>query len=376
MLTQPELVALARSLRDERVLSVYLDGSTVDPKARRVWRLELDHQLKNIRQNIQGTSHSERTLFDDCVTQLEKELVRFDGALGAPGWAGFITAEGAKYAELLPVPMPTVASWRKGPRVAPYVRALKQNQAVIVIVADKLDAKMYRYVQGTLEHLDDLHARVVTDQPYHMSKAPRLGFHSGLRGTPGRDETQRELNVASQRMMSETAQRVLRAAWDGAWILVGGIPAASTRLMQELDEVAPGRVRQLASLDVHATLAEITTAVRQGASQLRDDLDSQRIGDMVDREQAIGLAVVGRTATDRALQQKRVRELYLTHGFLEDHVRDAEDAVRDALDQGAAVEEVERRAAERLDRHGGIAARLRYRLAAEADRGAEDVVQH
>ena len=145
--------------------------------------------------------------------------------------------------------------------------------------------------------------------------------------------------------------------------------------MQELNEVAAGRVRQLGSLDVHATPAEITTAVQQGASQLRDDLDTQRIGDMVEREQPIGLAVVGRTATDRALQQKRVRELYLTHGFLEDHMRDAEDAVRDALDQGAAVEEVERLAAEQLDRHGGIAARLRYRLASESDRGTTDVAQ-
>ncbi len=374
MLTQQELVALARSLRDERVLSVYLDGSAVDPKARRVWRLELDHQLKDIRQNIQGTSHSERALFDDCVRQLDKQLVSFDGALGAAGWAGFITAEGAKYAELLPVPMPTLASWRKGPRVAPYVRALKQNRAVIVVVTGKRDATLYRYVHGILEHLDDLHARVVTDEPTHMSKAPRLGFHSGVRGSPGRDETQREVNAASQRLMSDTAQRVMRAAWDGAWILVGGIPEASTRLVQELNESALGRVRQLLPLDIHASTSEISTAVQQAASQLRDELDVQRISDMVDREQAIGLAVVGRTATDRALQQKRVRELYVSHGFLEDHMRDAEDAVRDALDQGAAVEEVERSAAERLDRLGGIAARLRYRLAAaEPEAGAAGV---
>ena len=70
----------------------------------------------------------------------------------------------------------------------------------------------------------------------------------------------------------------------------------------------------------------------------------------------------GHAAAERALQQKRVRELYITHRFLEEHTRHAEDAVRDAIDQGATVEEVERGAAERLDKHGGIAARLRYRL--------------
>jgi Bacterial archaeo-eukaryotic release factor family 10 len=376
MLTHEELVALARSLRDERVLSVYLDGSVADPKEKRVWRLELDHRLKDIRQNIQGTPHSERALFDDCVRQLEHQLATFDGALGAPGWVGFITAEGAKHAELLPVPMPTLASWRKGPRVAPYVRALKQNRPVIVVVADKRESTLYRYVHGVLEHLDDLHARIVTEEPTHMSKAPRLGFHSGVHGHPGRDQAQREVIAASKKLISDTAQRVMRAGSDSAWIMVGGIPEVSAHLVQELNELAPGRVRQLVSLDIHASTAEIATAVQYGASQLRDELDAQRIGDMVENEQAIGLAVVGRTATDRALQEKRVRELYLSHGFLEDHMRDAEDAVRDALDQGAAVEEVERSAAERLDRYGGIAARLRYRLTvAEPGAGAAGVAR-
>ncbi|MGQ0640902.1 MAG: baeRF10 domain-containing protein [Gemmatimonadaceae bacterium] len=362
MLTYQELVALAQSLRDQRVLSVYLDGSVADPKDKHVWRLELDHQLKSIRQNIHGTSHSERELFEDCVRHLDKLLADFHGALGAPGWAGFITGDSAPCAELLPVPMPTLASWRKGVRIAPYVRALKQNRPVIVLVADTRDATMYKYVHGTLEHIADAHARVVTDEPTHMSNAPRPGFHPGVRGTPGKDESQREVVVASKRMIADVAERAVKAAGNDGWILAGGIPEVASHVVGAIAERASDRVRQLASLDIHASEAQIATAAQKGASALRDDFDAQRIAAMIDREQATGLAAFGHAAAERALQQKRVRELYITHRFLEEHTRHAEDAVRDALDQGATVEEVERGAAERLDKHGGIAARLRYRL--------------
>jgi hypothetical protein len=362
MLNHQELVALARSLREERVLSVYLDGSVADPKERRLWRLELDHQIKNIRQNIQGTSHSERELFDECVRHLDKLLAPFDGALGAPGWAGFISRAGAQYAEALPVPMPTLASWRKGARIAPYMRAFKQNRPVVVVVVDTRSATMYRYVQGALEHIDDLHARVVTDEPMHMSKPPRVGFNPGIRGTPGKDETQREVLHASKRMIADAAARAVKAAGEDGWLLIGGIPEIASHLTQAIGEQARGRVRQMSPLDIHATEAQIASAAQEGASALRDDFDAERIANMIDREQATGLAAFGPAATERALQQLRVRELYLSHRFIEEQTRHAEDAVRDAIDQGAIVEEVEREAAERLDKHGGIAARLRYRL--------------
>jgi hypothetical protein len=55
--------------------------------------------------------------------------------------------------------------------------------------------------------------------------------------------------------------------------------------------------------------------------------------------------------------------LYITPRFLEDNMVEAEEAVRNALDQGAAVEQLSRDAAAALDEHGGLGARLRYRVA-------------
>src|SRR5450756_672943 len=76
-----------------------------------------------------------------------------------------------------------------------------------------------------------------------------------------------------------------------------------------------------------------------------------------------GLGALGPTATRETLDQRRVRDLFLTHRYLENHAAEAEDAVRSAIDQGAMVEEVSGAAAEQLDAHGGMAARLRYRVA-------------
>jgi hypothetical protein len=56
-----------------------------------------------------------------------------------------------------------------------------------------------------------------------------------------------------------------------------------------------------------------------------------------------------------------VRDLYVTHRFLEDHAAEAERAIRAALDQDASVEEVSGQAAERLNEHGGMAVGLRFR---------------
>lgn len=128
-----------------------------------------------------------------------------------------------------------------------------------------------------------------------------------------------------------------------------------------MDESARGRVSCLESLDVHSSDAEIARAAEQGASTLRDTVDLHRVQEIMQQAEGNGPVALGPADTRVALEQLRVRELYLTHSFIEDHAAEAEDAVRSALSQGAFVEEVSRDAAQQLDGHGGMAARLRYR---------------
>ena len=376
MLMYAELVSLARALRDERVLSIYLDGTAEDPAAKRVWRVELNHALKDIRRRLAGSSAHERTQFERCVALLEEQLSRFDGAVGAPGWAAFITSDGVRDAERLPVQMKTSAVWGTGMCIAPYVRALKQTRLVVIVVGDARKAAIYSYRAGVLTLVETVRAHVTKGPPSHMGDAPRVGFHPGVRGTSGHDAAQRALGEGTDRMLDEVSRRAVQLAGADGWILTGGTPEVSGQAARSIARLSAGRVRRIESLDVHATEADIAIAAQRGASTLRDEWDGRRVDELIEHEeQRNGAVAVGPDATRRSLAQSCVRELYLTTRFLEDHPADAEDAVRAALDQGALVEEVVRDVAARLDAHGGVAARLRYRRPETTNTPAEAVAQ-
>jgi hypothetical protein len=361
MLTQTQLVALHRSLRGERVLSVYVDGTASDPAIQRSWRMQLHHGLTDLRTWLEGSPHDEREQFERCVGLLDAALAGFRGGIGAPGWVAFIAADGVRHAQQLPAPVPTLAVWSTGVCIAPYMRALKQSRPVFVAVADASKADLYRYRLGKLDRVETVRAHHVVEPPSHMGGPPRQGFHTGTRGSAGRDSAQRSLLEGRDRMVADTVERIGDLAAGDEWILLGGIKRVVARLAQRLGPVAPNRVLELTSLDIHASLADIAQAARAGASQLRNALDVRRVAEIAELAGANGLGVVGPAETRRALEQASVRELYLTHRYLEDHAAEAEGAVRSALDQDASVEEVSGQAAEHLDHLGGMAAGLRFR---------------
>ena len=363
MLTHAQLVTLYRSLRDQRVLSIYIDGTAADPAIQRAWRLQLEHGLKDVRAWLDDGPRDERESFERCARLLEGELASFSASVGAPGWVAFITADGTQDAHPLPVPVPTLAVWSTGPCVAPYMRALKEARPVVVAVVDARKADLYRYRVGKLDRIETVRAHHAVENPSHMGAPPRLGFHSGTRGTAGQDAAQRTLLEGRDRMLADAVDRIGDLAGHDGWILLGGIRRVVSALSQQLAALAPDRVLEVGSLDVHASEAEIIEAARSGASALNSTLDSKRITAIADHSGAHGLGVVGPAGVQRALEQGSVHELYLTHRYLEDHAADSETAVRAALDQDASVEEVSGSAADLLDEHGGMAAGLRFRPA-------------
>lgn len=360
MLSYPELVSLERSMRGERVLSVYVDGTAADPAIQRTWRVQLDHAVEDLRRWLADESHEEREQFSACVRTLESELGAFDGGVRAPGWTAFITPDGVRHAGPVPVSMPTMAAWSTGASVAPYIRALKQNRPVIVAVMDERKATVYRYRVGKLDRTDTLHARKVEEPEVHMGRTPKPGFHVGTRGPTGHDVVQRARREAMNRMLAELAERVTALAGADGWILLGGIPRVVAHAANTLAPLA-ARLLPLKSLDVHATPAEIAEAAKVGGSALRDRWDAAQVDEIIEQAEAGLLGVLGPVATDRALDLSCVSALFVSPHYLADHGAEAEHAVRRAFDQGAMVERVSHAAAARLDAHGGLAARLRFR---------------
>jgi hypothetical protein len=365
MLNTSRLAGLERSLRETRVLSVYLDGTAKDPARQRTWRVQIDHNLNDLRSWLAGSTHAEREEFEQCARLLERELAGLTGNVGAPGWAAFITSDGVHEASVVPVAMPTQAVWATGACIAPYMRALKELRPMALVLADSTHANVYRYELGKLDRIQKIHAHHVVMAPSHMGNAPRPGFHPGTRGAPGRDEAEPSLRSGTKRMLARAAEAARRVAGPDGWMVTGGIPQASRQLADELAALAPGRVLNVESLDIHASKAELREVARTAASTLRDASDAAQIAEIIDAAEATGLGAVGPAATRATLDQSRVRELYVTRRYLESHAAEAEAAVRSAFDQCASVEEVSGVAAAALDAHGGMAARLRYRLQSE-----------
>jgi stalled ribosome rescue protein Dom34 len=199
-----------------------------------------------------------------------------------------------------------------------------------------------------------------------MGDAPRLGFHSGTRGVAGRDALQRTRRAGTSRMVTELVDRVAAIAGDDGWIVLGGIPRVVARAARALAD-SGAHVLSLESLDVHASTAQIADAARRGASTLRDASAVRHLDEIAAEASAGGLGVLGREATERALQRASVRTLFLSERFLAEHAADAAALLRSAIDQDASIEEVSRAASRELDTHGGIGALLRFKPVTEVD---------
>jgi hypothetical protein len=371
MLTPSDLTALRRSLRDEHVLSVFVDRSASDPAEQRAWRTALDNRFAVLRDGLQGSSEDERDQFERCVDLAVKALEELGPTAGAAGWAAFITADGMRESRALTIGTPTFAMWSQGAWLVPCLASTRKDRSIVVI-ADSRHTAIHAFHNGVVEQIDRVRAHhEVQNPPLHMASPPRIGFHPGTHGATGHDAAQRGSLAGRDHMIADAVERVSRHAGDDAWILVAGIKAVRARLLADLTAAVAGRVLELESLDVHASDAEIADAARAGASMLCDALDSRRIHEIVEAAGPHGLGAVGAEATKEALDHVCVHQLYLTERYVAEHPAEAETAVRESLDQNARVEEVSAKAAELLDGLGGIAAALRFRpTATRATRAA------
>lgn len=86
-----------------------------------------------------------------------------------------------------------------------------------------------------------------------------------------------------------------------------------------------GGVRETHTTDSLSVAPTALQGIRwRGA--LRDAWDLRLIEEMVDQaEQPDSVVALGSAATHLALQELRVRDLYLTHRYVESHMADAED---------------------------------------------------
>lgn len=362
MLNHDELVELYRTYRDQKVLSVYLDGRDTDFAERKTWRKRLEHALEDARGLIESGSADEGA-FEQARKALASALDAFPNFLPDRGWVGFATADGVIHAGAVRVPMPDLVRWEGGIRVAPYVRALKQERLVVAALVDSRRARIFEYRAGELSEPENLNAESFMKDPSDFNISKRPTAHSGVRGKTGTDAVQKFQSAGSQRMLKQLAETLAERAGARGHLIVGGTPEAATQACGLLSETLLPRTLEVHSLRVEMTEAEVRDAIEKAASELSQSLQARELAEVVDLARSGGRGALGAEPVLKALKEARVDTLFLSRGFIRANPEYADHLVGAAFEHHAEVEELGYEGADRLDTEAeGVAARLRYTL--------------
>lgn len=360
MFTLSDVQALLRDLSTTRVLSVYLETRVTDPAMRDAWRPALSTALRDLGASLPRNEHSE---FERARDVLDDVLQRSGGVSGAHGWVAFVTASGERHTSGVPAPCPTVAAWRDGPVISPYMRALKEQRPVIVALVDSRSARLFRYAWGKLEQLPE---KALSEDEHPAPGTVRGPGRRGQslpapRSATGTERARRRKAATFEALAAALAEDVASLAGDEAWILIGGTREWARLAGEALPTHLAGRATVSAALDHDATAAGIIEAAQQAATALRAAHGRALLDSLFEGARLSSRAAGGVPAVQRALRAQAVDLLVLSPAFVRGDAQAAEDAVRAALHQGADVEVLSGDAAERLDRTGGgIGARLRF----------------
>lgn len=362
MLTRGRLVELFQMLRRREVLSVYVDAEQRDPAQRDAWRVNLDREVSRLRRTLEQERVSDLAGFDSAWA-LVTGLLRTDehGSMTKRGWVAFATPDRIWHAGGVPAHMPSSVSWKKGMRAAPYVRALKQQRPVTVVLVDGRRARIFEQVEGGITELEGVLADADLGDLTDVGMRKASARSTGMRGETSTDQAQRLREVAAERMRKSLADFIdARVGQDGV-VVVGGSPEAARKLVAILPRRLRGRVSEYPSLHLDMGAAEVREAIRTAAGDLSEHGHGTMVAEVVDTTRAGGKGAMGEKDTLAALEAKAVDTLLLSRAFIGANPRVADDAVGLAFVQGADVEEVSGSAGERLDRDAaGIAARLRF----------------
>jgi len=362
MLNRDQLAEFYRDLQDEKVLTVYVDGMGKDPANRKVWRRRLAHELEREEHRLRKEDPEEVEGFKAAEGRILKALEDVDGFLPKKGWVGFVTQEGIRHSEDLPVQVPTLAKWSNGPRVALYIRGLKQLRPMAIALVDSRRSRIFLYREGAVEEVEDFRADTFLGDLKDQASSQRAGHHSGSRGETATDAAQKYLGEGTHRMLKMVRDVCADLINADGFLLIGGDQEALAILRPMIPKGFDRRILENPSLFVEMSLPEVKAAAAEGASALAKYRQTALLEQITEQAHSGGNGALGAEETVRALQEGRVDILALSRGFVEANADLADLCVSDAFHQGADVRVFSGDPAEALDSEGGgIGARLRYR---------------
>lgn len=129
MFTFAQLRDLERSLRNRKVLSVFVDTSTTGGAWDSSWRVGLDHALARL-YDAPTAAPGDATARTLCIAHLETLLEGMRRSPGSPGWVAYVTTDDVVAAGAVRAPVETRVFWQDGIVSDPLHSAVAEPVAV------------------------------------------------------------------------------------------------------------------------------------------------------------------------------------------------------------------------------------------------------
>jgi peptide subunit release factor 1 (eRF1) len=357
---------------DHNVLSCYLDTSPV----RAIGRAYLTAYRDGVHSLHDHLPEAEAGALDQAIAQVEHFLTE-DFAPHARGLGVFCDSDSRTLvAVALPeAPLLEHVTWGKCAELAPMETMLDGYERIAVALFDAERTRLFAVFSGAIEHREEFNDYVP-------------GKHA-TGGWFGLQQTSLERHRADhlRRHACHTAQALMKLLRSRAFdrLLIGGPDEALAVLRHELPRPLQARVAGALNLELLASDAAVLEATLHAARAI-EQLDDQVLVDELLDVATTPHVALGVADTLDAVAAGRVHLLILADGFAQpggrcstcgsvvsdrepcptcatptqpmENLREA--LIRQALDQGARIEMVSGKAAERLGEHGGIGAWTRF----------------
>ncbi len=262
------------------------------------------------------------------------------------------------------------------PYLRPLVEMLDDNRRCGVVVVTGERARLLEWQEQALEDLADEEILTTGDWRERKAQRPRDPARGQALSSSGRDQHEQRLDHARSRFVGEIAGQVGQLSAARGWEEI--VAFGEDKYLAELEQRIGDRLVHSESKNL-IPAADTDIAARMRA--LWVELNRRRELELIERaeERALegGRGALGLLETAQAVAEGRVEHLVVDGARLavppEESLiealaiegvpagtRTAEILIERALATGAAATPVEGDAAERLGRHGGAAALLRY----------------
>lgn len=346
---------------DDHTLTLYLNVDNATPENQATtpaWRIWAKNTLRDLPAALNDEQKAAWPFIHDWV---ENFLADYE-----PSSKSLLIFAGSSYQQTyeLPVPVENQATFGK-PNVGALLWAIDEYEPYLIALVDQEKARFFTSYLGSTSF--DQAVEIDLDE-YDFAQKTLMPSSSAVAG--GHSLTQGSNREAFEDMIHEHRARFYREVVDiiekllkrhnTRRLLLGGSEESAHAVMNEMPDSLKACVVSRVNVPMRTPTAEIFEQMQPHALNYERDQEMALVNQVIDFAKSGGRGALGRKSVQDAMDMQRVELLVLT--WPTNDLDYANELAFRALQLNSKIELVHGAAADRLNKEGGLGARLYYAL--------------